>query len=153
MYKFNLQSVLDHRQLTEDSLKRELAEIQRHRQAARQQLEALEEREKHTMALLKQEQAEGISSDGVVGFHAYLARLSQQIIKQKMALCDLQQKESAKLNELGEALKKRKILEKLKDQGLRRYQRMIVKEEMQYIDEVAVNRYVRRCMAKNGNGK
>jgi len=153
MYKFNLQSVLDHRQSTEDNLKRELAQIQQHVKTAQQQLDALVERENHTMALLKQEQAEGLGSDRVVGFHAYFSRLSEQIIKQKKALCEAQQLETVKLNELGEVLKKRKILEKLKEQGLRRYQRMMLKNEMQFIDEVAVNQYVRKSMAKNGNGK
>ena len=153
MYKFNLQSVLDHRQSTEDNLKRELAQIRQQVLTTMQQLEALEERERYTMALLRQEQVEGISSDQVVGFHAYLDRLSEQIIKQKEALLSVKQQESAKIDALGEALKKRKILEKLKEQGLQRYNQMILKNEMNFIDEIAVNQYVKKNREVDGNGQ
>lgn len=153
MYKFNLQSVLDHRQSTEDNLKRELAQIRQQVLTTQQQLEALEERERYTMALLRREQVEGISSDQVVGFHAYLDRLSEQIIKQKEALLSVKQQESAKIDALGEALKKRKILEKLKEQGLQRYNQMILKNEMNFIDEIAVNQYVKKNREIDGNGQ
>ena len=152
MYKFNLQCVLGHRKSIEDNLKRELAQIQQQVQAVQRQLDALEERENHTMALLKQDQVEGISSGQVVGFHAYFARLSEEIIKQKEELVSIKQQESAKLKEWSETLKKRKVLEKLKDQGLERYHRMITKNEMNFIDEIAVNQYVRRKINENGNG-
>ena len=153
MYTFNLQTVLDHRQMLEDQLKRELAQIQRHLTLARQELGRLEDQVNATTVSLQQEQTAGMSSDRVVAVFAYLRRLSGQITTQKALVADIEQKASTKRDELNDALKRRKILENLKQQGLERYQRMILKKEMNFIDEIAVSRFARRAMAKNGEGQ
>ncbi len=153
MYIFNLQAVLDHRQLVEDQLKRELAQIQRRLKTAQQEMGSLENRVNATMATLQQEQAVGMSSDQVVSVHTYLRRLAGQITTHKGLLADLEAQRSTKRDELNDALKRRKILENLKEQGLERYQRKIAKKEMNFIDEIAVSRFARRVMAKTGGGQ
>ncbi len=153
MYTFNLQAVLDHRQLIEDQLKRELAHLQHSLQLARQELERLENRMNATMVTLQQEQAAGMSSGQVVAVHAYLRRLSERISRQTGLVVDVEKQASTKRDQLNEALKRRKILENLKEQGLERYQRMMVKKEMNFIDEIAVSRFVKGAMAKNGEGQ
>ena len=153
MYTFNLQAVLDHRQLIEDQLNRELAHLQHSLQMARQELERLENRMNATMVTLQQEQAAGMTSGQVVAVQAYLRRLSGQISRQKGLVVDVENQASTKRDQLNEALKRRKILENLKQQGLERYQRMMVKKEMNFIDEIAVSRFVRGALAKNGEGQ
>jgi flagellar FliJ protein len=153
MYTFNLQIVLDHRQFIEDNLKKELAEIKQQVTQARQQLETMKRKEMNTATVLKEEQSKGLSSDGVIAYHAYLKRLADRIERQTSTLGELFAAESEKQNELLEAMKRRQILEKLKEQGLDRYNRAILKKEMEQIDELAVNRFARKMINANGESE
>jgi len=150
MFTFNLQAVLDHRQYVEDNLKKELAEIKQQVLAARQQLDALQRKEMDTAATLKLEQQQGLSSDQVVAYHDYLKRLAGHIVNQKEVVSQTEAKEAAQQNELVEAVKKRQILEKLKDQGLARYNQAMLNKEMEFINEIAVNRFVRKSLQGEG---
>lgn len=153
MYTFNMQTVLDHRQFIEDQLKKDLAEIRQQVMAAQQQMKLLKRKEMDTRTALKQEQAEGVSSDQVVTYHAYLKRLSDRIARQVTVISEIRERESKKQDALLEAMKKRQILEKLKDQSLDRYNQMMLKKEMNFIDEVAINRYVRKTIQKSRGGQ
>ena len=153
MYTFNMQTVLDHRQFIEDQLKKDLAEIRQQVMAAHQQLKLLKRKEMDTRTALKQEQAEGVSSDQVVAYHAYFKRLSDRIARQVTVISEIRDRESKKQDALLEAMKKRQILEKLKDQSLDRYNQMMLKKEMNFIDEVAINRYVRKTIQKSRGGQ
>ena len=153
MYTFNLQTVLDHRQFIEDNLKKELAESKQQVVVARQQLDALKGKEMETAAALKWEQEQGLSSDQVIAYHHYLRRLAGHIVRQKEIVKECVALESAKQGELVEAVKKRQILEKLKEQGLERYNRAMLKKEMKLIDELAVNRFARKMMNANGESE
>jgi len=153
MYTFKMQTVLDHRQFIEDNLKKELAEIRQRVMAAQQQMESLKRKEMDTVAALKREQAEGVSSDQVVAYHTYLKRLSDLLARQMTVVNEIRDQELKKQDELLEAMKKRQILEKLKDQDLDRYHQMMLKKEMNFIDEIAVNQFVRKTIEKSGEGQ
>lgn len=153
MHRFNMQTVLDHRQFVEDLLKKDLAEIRQQAMAAHQQMNLLERKEMDTHTALKQEQAKGVSSDQVVAYHAYLKQLSERIARQVTVLSEIRERESKKQDALLEAMKKRQILEKLKDQSLERYNLMLLKKEMNFIDEMAINQFARKTIHKSGEGQ
>ena len=153
MYSFKLQPVLDHRQYIEDDLKRELAEIKQQVSLARQQLDSLKRKEMNTASALKMQQKEGLSSDQVLAYHDYLKRLSDQIADQNKLTAEIEAQELEKQDALLEAMKKRQILEKLKDQGLDRYNQVMHKKEMNFIDEIAVNQFVRKTINFSGGGE
>jgi flagellar FliJ protein len=153
MYTFNMQPVLDHRQFIEDNLKKELAEIRQQAIANQQQIKSLEGKEMDTVAALKREQAGGVSSDQMVAYHAYLKQLSDRIARQITVACEIKDRESKKQDELREAMKKRQILEKLKEQGLDRYNQMMLKKEISFIDEMAVNQFARKTIQNSGEGQ
>ncbi len=153
MYTFRLQAVLDQRQVIEDNLKRELAEIRQQIMLSQKQLESLTMKAIHTATALKKEQAEAFSSDQVVIYHTYLKRLAERITRQQTVINEIQEEESVKQGELIEAMKKRQILEKLKDQGRDRFNQEMLKKEMSFIDEIAVNRFVRKTIQNNGDGQ
>ena len=150
MFTFKLQSVLDHRKMIEDNIKKELAEIRQRVIENQEKLELLMQKEMNTAHALEQEQAQGLTSDGVVAYHAYLKNLSQKIIRQRQVIDDVQKEEAVKKEALLEAMKKRQILEKLKEQGLDRYHKDLLKTERAFIDEIAVNQFVRSSMSGNG---
>jgi flagellar FliJ protein len=151
MYKFNLQAVLEHRRFVEDNLKKELAEAKQRVLIERRNTERLTNKEMKTIAALQQEQYRGLTSNQVVTYQVFLTRLAQRIVDQEAVLADALAVESAKQNELLEAMKKRQILEKLKDQGLDRYNREMLKKEMEFIDEIAVNQFVRKAITSSGD--
>lgn len=153
MHRFNMQTVLDHRQFVEDLLKKDLAEIRQQAMAAHQQMNLLERKEMDTHTALKQEQAKGVSSDQVVAYHAYLKQLSERIARQVTVLSEIRERESKKQDALLEAMKKRQILEKLKDQSLERYNLMLLKKEMNFIDEMAINQFARKTIHKSREGQ
>jgi flagellar FliJ protein len=151
MYTFKLQTVLDHRQFIEDNLKKEFADIRQQAVAARQELETLKKKEMNTAAALKQEQAAGLSSAQVVAYQAYLNRLADRMDRQVLLISEIEEKESQKQDELLDAMKRRQILEKLKDQGLDRYHATMSQKEMKFIDEIAVNQFVRKNIHNRGD--
>jgi flagellar FliJ protein len=153
MFTFKLQAVLDHRQFVEDNLKKQLAEIRNQITTAQKKLESLKGKEMNTTAALKKGQATGLSSDQVVAYHTYLQRLVDRITKQRKRIDEIKEQESEKQGEIREAMKRRQVLEKLKDQGLDRYQKLKLKKEMNFIDEIAINQFVRNTIKKSGEGK
>ena len=153
MYTFRLQTVLDHRQFIEDGLQKELAELKQQVIAAREQLSALQRKEMTTVATFKGDQEQGLSSDQVVAYHAYLRRLADHIVRQTTVVNETVALEAAKQDELLEAVKKRQILEKLKEQGLDRYNQAMLRKEMAFIDEIAVNQFLRNSLESNGENE
>ncbi|BBO88297.1 flagellar export protein FliJ [Desulfosarcina ovata] len=150
MYTFRLQAVLDHRQFVEDNLKKELAEIRQQAMAAEKTLEQMENKEQFTAEALRNEQVSGLASDHVTAYHSYLRRLSDRIVAQKTLIVTIENRISRKQDEVLEAMKKRQILEKLKDQGLDRYNQTLVRKETNFIDEIAVNQYARKALNRHG---
>ena len=150
MYTFRLQSVLDHRQIVEDNVKKELAQIRQQVAESQKKLEWLKQKEMETVQTLQQDQIQGLSSDGVLAYQAFLKNLSQRMIDQQKAIDRICAQEAAKKSELLEAMKKRQILEKLKEKGVAHYQQSIFKKEQAFIDEIAVNQFVRSSLTHNG---
>ena len=153
MYKFNLQSVLDHRQLIEDNLKKEFSEIKVKVIVEEQLLEVLKRKEMKTIHALKLEQNSGISSQQVVTYHTYINRLFERMTEQEAAIDGIRAEEVKKHGEVLEAVKKRKILEKLKVKGIDRYRQMILDQETKFIDEIAVNQFVRKSIHSRGENE
>lgn len=151
VYQFKLQTVLDHRQFLEDNLKKELVEIRQQRSAAENVLNQLKRKAEETIVRLQEEQAKGLSSDHVVGYHHYMHRLSDHTVAQRKVLAALDAQVARKQEAVLEAMKNRQILEKLKAQGFERYTQDMLRKEMNFIDEIAVNQYARKQM--NGNGE
>lgn len=150
MYTFRLQSVLDHRQLVEDNVKKELAQIRQQVVESQKKLEWLKQKEMQTVQTLQHDQIQGLSSDGVLAYQTFLRNLSQRMIDQQKTIDRICAQEAAKKSQLLEAMKKRQILEKLKEKGVEHYQQSIFKKEQAFIDEIAVNRFVRSSLTNNG---
>ena len=150
MFKFKLQAVLDHRQLIEDNIKKTLAEIKQTLIENQKNLETLINKETDTMHILKQDQAEGISSHNVIAYQDFLRDLSKRITLQRKAIDEICEQEEETKKALREAVKQKQILEKLREQGMDRYHQNMLKKEQEFIDEIAVNQFVRSRLEKSG---
>lgn len=150
MYTFKLQAVLDHRQFIEDQLNKDFAEINQRIMTIKKQMDQLRRKEMETIRALKNEQSLGISSDQVIVYHAYLRQLGDRLANQAKTLVNVENEACEKRDALLDAVKRRKILEKLKAQGIDRYNRAILEDEMKFIDEIAVNQFARKSLNTNG---
>jgi flagellar FliJ protein len=129
--------------MVEDELKQELSDIRDKVLREKQLLTSLKRKEMKTVQALKEEQVSGISSQQVITYHNYLERLFKRISEQEKAVEDRKAEEEQKQSEMIEAVKKRKILEKLKAQGIDRYRQLILDQETKFIDEISVNQFAR----------
>ncbi len=148
MYTFKLETLLNHRKYEEDNLKREFALIRRNLETEKQFHTELLEKEKQTAMELKRKQENGMQSAEVLTYHRYFERLSTEIEAQAGVVVKTENQLSGKRDELSKARKNREILEKLKEKGLKDYTDKMLKKEMDFINEIAVNRHYRQN--KNG---
>lgn len=153
MYTFNLQPVLDHRQFIEDTLKKELADIKQRVSMARQRLDGLKRKEMNTVGAMQREQHQGLASDQAAAYHAFLRRIAERIANQQAEVAKIQALEAEKQAELMAAMKNRQILERLRDKDFERHTQTLLKKEMNFIDEIAVNQFARKTVTQNGGGE
>lgn len=72
-----------------------------------------------------------------------LEALSQETSSQKETLRELQREALKAKEELLEASKSRKIVEKLRDRELERHRKHVLQQERKYLDEIAAGRFAR----------
>ena len=141
MYKYNLESLLNHRIYIEETLQKELAISKRLLADAKNKLKTYQkEKEKYGLQL-QQKQKEGHTVSEISLYVDYVKWLAKDIESQRKKVLEAKKKFGQKRNDLIEAMKKRKILEKLKAKGLEEYQKEMRKKEQDFMNEVAVNQY------------
>lgn len=75
-------------------------------------------------------------------YEAYLQRLGRDIDAHQKRVAGAERKVAQKRQALIEAVKKRKMLEKLKEKDQERHRRMLAEHERKFIDEVAARSHV-----------
>jgi len=89
-----------------------------------------------------QEQLQG-KEGGTSLLLSCLNALSQKAFSRKKTLRELEAEALKAQEELLEASKSRKTLEKLRDRDFKRYKEHISREEQKYLDEIAAGRFIR----------
>lgn len=146
MYKFNLEPVLQHKIYIENRLQRELAELKKSLFNEEKKLDdCLKERKKH-MLDFEQKKRRGILVSDTLLFQNFFIRLSTELKMKRKQIENLENKVAIKNNDLVEAIKKRKSLDKLKEKGLQTYMNRLIKKEHEFMDGVAINNYIRECI-------
>ena len=144
MYKFNLESLLHHRKYTEEICQKELAESKRLLSDEKKKLKDYKKEKQKCWTQLQQKQKEGNPASEILVYIHYIERLSKDLAGQHQRVLAAKKKFGQKRLALIEAMKKRKILEKLKAKGLAEYQQMMRKKERDFMNEIAVNQHNRK---------
>ena len=144
MYKFSLQSLLNHRKHIEENLDKELGRIKRAMNNEKRKLENITKQKIKCRKELQKNQDDGHRVSEIILCFNYLDKLSKDIDKQRRRLKDVEQKYDIKRNELMEAMKKRKTLERLKEKEMQAYNYSKMKVEQDMMNEVAANRFIRK---------
>ncbi|MBL0732503.1 MAG: flagellar export protein FliJ [Desulfosarcina sp.] len=143
MYQFSLEALLSHRKSIEESLQKELADLQRLLQEEMNRKMDFEKEREKVMTELERKRSTGITAGDHLIYHDFVQRLASNIDQQDQRLFEVGKKIENKRIVLLEAVKNRKALEKLKEKGLEAYARKIAQKEQFFINEVAVNNFAR----------
>ena len=143
MFQFSLQSLLDHRIRLEEARQKEFSDRKKKYLREEERLARLVWDRSRCSKEFSQKQAEGVLVTESLLYTAYLARLADEIRIQQKAVEQAAAKMEKKRQELVQALKDRKTIEKLKEKKYRDYLRAAKKLEEKLMDEVAVTRFGR----------
>ena len=143
MPKFKLESILQHRKHLEEIFQRETADTLQALAAEKRTLNRMRKARAHIQHDLEQKLKKDISVTDMRHFHKYLDRLALEIKEQGARVADAEQQLEQKRMALTEALKSRKIIDKLKDKQLATETERLQKHEQSFMNEVAINRHLR----------
>lgn len=148
MYQFNLQPLLNHQRFLEEQHQKQLAEIRLQLDEQNAILEQMIQKEAKMTAHLKEKQSETLSSDDLIIYRHYFDRLREEVARQRDITRKTERCFRVKQEELMEAVKKREMLEKLKEKGLSAYQEKLLRKEQADLNEAALSAYNRNHMTR-----
>ena len=137
MYRFNLQPLLNHRLYQEEILQKELAEFKKYLAEEQKKLRIIKQKKQDCSQQLQQRQRNDGTVSELILYFRYLNRLSKDLDNQRQQVANAEKKFNQKRKELIEIMKKRKMLEKLKDKGWKGFQHRMLKNERDFMDEIA----------------
>ena len=144
MYRFKLQALLNHRRHQEEVCQKALARAEIKLDHERKNLKLLKDEKRANTRLLKARQKTPVSVSAIVISVNYLQQLTRDIEKKREHVADATRNVNQKRSELVESVKKRKTLERLKEQEQLAYRHKMMQNERKFMDEVAATRYARK---------
>ena len=143
MFKFKLEALLNHRRYQEEVLQKDLAASKKELMDEQVKLRKQKDAKRQCVRDLNQKQQSSKSAADILSYFLYLDRLSEEINRQQKRVISAEQRFIAVRSDLIAAMKKRKTLEKLKENHHRTYQLEIQRNERSLMDEIAINRHIR----------
>jgi len=143
MYRFNLQVLLDYRKRIEEGLQIELSQIQRKLKKEKQSLTAYQREKRYYEEELVEREEKEINVSEALLYRDYLRGMRIRIKEQRDVVAKIKGDLDEKQNELLNATKKRKVLEKVKEKEWKRFKENIEKRERILIDEIGMRKYQR----------
>ncbi len=143
-FKFKLESLLSHRQFVEDALGKEFAVLEKRLSQEKQVEKHLQEKHAQLAGELKKnlQEPKPVSENRL--YVTYMAYLSEQIGRQRHRVQMVEAEKREKKIALLKAIKKKKILERLKQTHADQYQRVYLKKEQDVTDEIGIQQYNRK---------
>ena len=139
MYKFSLEPVLKYRKLLEEDLQKDFAVLKRQLFDERERLSNFEQVRDRFSGELQQKQVKSISVSDILLYTDYLQEVSKEIEKQSEKILEAEKRVDQKREELIGAMKNRKIIDRLREKGLKAHVQELSKMEQDLMNEAAVN--------------
>ena len=143
-YRFNLEPVLNHRRLVEETLQKDLAILKISLIDENERLITYEESRVKLLEELQQIQKEGTTTSDILLYLPFIEQVSKDIERQKKKVFELEIKVEQNRKDLLEATKKKKALQKLKEKAFKAYNQKLIKNEQDFLNEVSVTQFNRR---------
>ena len=142
-YSFRLQPVLEIREKALEDKRLEMAKVIKILNDYQDELKALEEKQiSYNLELENLSTSNGfVNVSELAGYNDYIFRLEQEVKDKQMTIENTKKVLKIKQNEVNEALKEVKVLEKLKETQSEKFYKAIAKKEAEEIDDIATTRY------------
>lgn len=141
MYQFNLEPLLNHRRYLEELLQKELADLRIRLDAEKDRLWILRQKKRKTVLQLQEKQTDGRPASEIKLYIDFVEQLLKEMEAQRQKVLEAERLFSLKRQDLVAAMKKRKILDRLKEKGLQDYEQEQLKRERNLMDEVAGHQF------------
>jgi flagellar FliJ protein len=137
MFKFRFETLLVTRRHAEETLQKELSEARRALAAEQAALRDKKTTRRECLQDLRRKQQQSFRTPDIHLYGPYLQRLERDIELQQKRVAAAERKVSQKRLALTDVVKKRKILEKLKEKDQKNYWEDMALRERKFMDEVA----------------
>ena len=144
MYKSTLEPLLRHQKMVEENLQRELAVLKNSLSAERERLRMDRNRKNRCIAELREKKKEGTSISDILLYMPFIRQMSKNIERQEERVITADKAVHRKREDLIQAAKKKKALEKVKEKGLRGYNQALARKEQHFLDEMAISGFNRK---------
>ena len=144
MYIFKLEALLNHRRHQEEIHQKNLAEANRKLLHEQKKLGTKKKEKRRYVLKMQEKQQKGTTVRDIVLYMNYLGKLSILIAEQQHRFDTAVKQVEQMRVELLAIVKKRKILERLKEKEWLIYQQKMKNDERKLMDEIASARHVRK---------
>ena len=139
MYKFSLEPVLKYRKLLEEDLQKDFAVLKRQLLDERERLSNFEQVRERFSEELQQKQMKNFNVSDILLYTDFLQEVSKEIEKQSKKILEAEKRVDHKREELVGAMKNRKIIDRLREKGLKAHVQELSKKEQSLMNEAAIN--------------
>ncbi|MBN2072710.1 MAG: flagellar export protein FliJ [Actinobacteria bacterium] len=140
-FKFNLQSVLNLREFKRDLLRQDLANIMVELNNEKVKLSCLVEEFERNRDRLMEELLNNDNSKTIFYYRDYLNFLEKKIADERRIVEILEEAVLKKRKEIGDAEKEKKVVEKIKERKLDRYESDMKSKLQKNADEFSIQRF------------
>ena len=144
MFIFKLQSVLEYRKNIEEKIHNEFSEKKRELDTQRLIMKSLINERNNLIAELRNMKDKPLPADDYAVHFSYVKQVRENEKKQKIVIHQVKEQVESKRKELLEAVKKRKMMEKLKQKHSEEYDSSLRDLEQKASDEMSVLKFGRR---------
>ena len=144
MFKFKLQSVLEYRLNVEEKIVGEYSEIRRRLETEKELLKALIKEREGMLNELRQVKSTILRAQDIASRVSYIEAIRLKELNQTNVIHEVAGLVESKRKELVEAVKKRKVLENLRDRQSEEYRKNMSDLEQKNSDEMSVLKFGRR---------
>lgn len=141
MYKFPLAAVLNHRKFLEETFQKELGLLKKTLLDERNIFSDINKAKKEFSRELLQKQEKGITISETLLYVRFIEQLSWRLNRQREKVSETEKYVEQKREDLIEAMKNRKTLEKLKEKFRKAYKQKLMRKEQKMMNEMASIRF------------
>jgi flagellar protein FliJ len=144
MFVFRLQSVLDYRKNIEEKILGEFSEKKRQLETEEFRLKNMITERENLIDELRKMQNVSLHADEIACYVSYIEQVRESEEKQKKVITDVQEQLEGIRKALLEAVRKEKVMEKLKERHAEEYEGAMRALEQKNSDEMSVLKFGRR---------
>ena len=142
-FRFRLETLLDFRKIQQEQAQLVFLKANDQLRREKELLVEFEEKLAENVQLLRVSQQQSLSVEKLKFFQYYFDKINKDIVKQKECIVQATTYCQECLQNLAEAEKNHKIVEKFREKKLQHYQNEAIIEEQKLLDEIGLQIYTR----------